>query len=97
MPRFNVLERQILQASDVKDMFVEKFAQMIERKMAEEQDEDKQDGVSTHKAEHEALPPPLFASRGKIEFVQFSVIGLDPYTHDMLLNLYERQPVRPRA
>lgn len=36
MPRLSVLERHILQASDVKDMFVEKFEYMIRQRMAEE-------------------------------------------------------------
>ena len=36
MPRLNILERQILQASDIKDMFVEKFEHMIQQRMAEE-------------------------------------------------------------
>jgi hypothetical protein len=39
MPRMNSLERQILQSSDTKDMFVEKFALMIEQKMASERDQ----------------------------------------------------------
>ena len=36
MPRLTVLERCILQASDTKDMFIEKFEQMIQQRMAEE-------------------------------------------------------------
>ncbi|KAL8705784.1 MAG: hypothetical protein Q9201_001130 [Fulgogasparrea decipioides] len=36
MPRLTVLERSILQASDTKDLFVEKFEQMIKQKMAED-------------------------------------------------------------
>ena len=35
MPRLTVLERYILQSSDTKDMFVEKFEQMIQQRMAE--------------------------------------------------------------
>jgi hypothetical protein len=37
MPRLSGLERQILQASDVKDMFVEKFSLMIEQRMQEDE------------------------------------------------------------
>lgn len=37
MPRLTNLERQILQASDVKDMFVEKFSLMIQQRMAEDE------------------------------------------------------------
>ena len=36
MPRLSILERHILQASDTKDLFVEKFEQMIQKRMAEE-------------------------------------------------------------
>ncbi|KAL3481178.1 docking domain of Afi1 for Arf3 in vesicle trafficking-domain-containing protein [Aspergillus californicus] len=36
MPKLNMLERQILQASNHKDMFIEKFEQMINQRMAEE-------------------------------------------------------------
>ncbi|KAF2435505.1 spindle pole body interacting protein [Tothia fuscella] len=36
MPRLTPLERHILQASDAKDMFVEKFSQMIQQRMAED-------------------------------------------------------------
>ncbi|KAL9019757.1 MAG: hypothetical protein Q9185_003003 [Variospora sp. 1 TL-2023] len=36
MPRLTVLERAILQASDTKDLFIEKFERMIQQKMAEE-------------------------------------------------------------
>lgn len=36
MPRLSTLERHILQASDTKNMFVEKFEHMIQQRMAEE-------------------------------------------------------------
>ena len=36
MPRLSFLERHILQASDTKDMFVEKFEQMIQQRLAHE-------------------------------------------------------------
>ena len=36
MPRLSLLERHILQASDVKDMFVEKYEQMIAQRLADE-------------------------------------------------------------
>ena len=36
MPRLTVLERNILQASDTKDLFIEKFELMIKQKLAEE-------------------------------------------------------------
>ncbi|KAI9823925.1 MAG: hypothetical protein M1832_002243 [Thelocarpon impressellum] len=40
MPRLTVLERHILQSSDAKDMFVEKFEQMIQQRMAEPEDDE---------------------------------------------------------
>lgn len=36
MPRLSLQERHILQASDTKDMFIEKFEQMIQQRLAEE-------------------------------------------------------------
>ncbi|KAK8088778.1 Spindle pole body interacting protein [Apiospora hydei] len=39
MPKLSLLERHLLLASDNKDLFVEKFAQMIEMRMAEDQKE----------------------------------------------------------
>ena len=36
MPRLSTLERHILQSSDTKDLFVEKFEQMIQQRMAQE-------------------------------------------------------------
>ena len=39
MPRLSLLERYLLQASDNKDLFVEKFEQMIQMRMAEERGE----------------------------------------------------------
>ncbi|RHZ66015.1 hypothetical protein CDV55_103442 [Aspergillus turcosus] len=36
MPKLSLLERQILQASNAKDMFIEKFEQMIQQRLIEE-------------------------------------------------------------
>ncbi|EXJ56602.1 hypothetical protein A1O7_06946 [Cladophialophora yegresii CBS 114405] len=36
MPRLSLLERHILQATDVKDMFIEKFEQMISQRLTDE-------------------------------------------------------------
>ncbi|KAL8717159.1 MAG: hypothetical protein Q9225_005578 [Loekoesia sp. 1 TL-2023] len=36
MPRLTVLERAIMQASDIKDLFIEKFERMIQQRMAED-------------------------------------------------------------
>jgi stabilization of polarity axis protein len=43
MPRLTNLERQILQSTDVKDMFIEKFSLMIEQRMAEDEQRHSQD------------------------------------------------------
>ncbi|MCJ1403325.1 hypothetical protein MMC11_006548 [Xylographa trunciseda] len=40
MPRLSTLERHILQASDTKDLFVEKFEQMVQQRMAQESPSD---------------------------------------------------------
>lgn len=40
MPRLSILERNLLLASDNKDLFVEKFERMIQMRMAEERGED---------------------------------------------------------
>ncbi|KAH8700658.1 docking domain of Afi1 for Arf3 in vesicle trafficking-domain-containing protein [Talaromyces proteolyticus] len=39
LPRFSLLERTILQASDSKDMFIEKFERMIEQRIADDESE----------------------------------------------------------
>ncbi|CAH0049080.1 unnamed protein product [Clonostachys solani] len=39
MPRLSLLERHLLQASDNRDLFVEKFEQMIQMRMAEDENE----------------------------------------------------------
>ncbi|CAK7217801.1 hypothetical protein SCUCBS95973_003267 [Sporothrix curviconia] len=43
MPRLSLLERHLLQASDNKDLFVEKFEQMIQMRIAEETGDDVSD------------------------------------------------------
>lgn len=44
MPRLSILERHLLLASDNRDLFVEKFEQMIQRRMAEDRGEVVLDG-----------------------------------------------------
>lgn len=46
MPKLSLLERYLLQASDNKDLFVEKFEQMIQIRMAEDAGEKLIDGAS---------------------------------------------------
>ncbi|KAK7428519.1 hypothetical protein QQZ08_004957 [Neonectria magnoliae] len=43
MPKLSILERHLLQASDNKDLFVEKFEQMIQLRIAEDQSEEMAD------------------------------------------------------
>lgn len=45
MPRLSLLERHLLQASENKDLFVEKFEQMIQMRMAEDRGEAPEDVV----------------------------------------------------
>ncbi|KAF4974234.1 hypothetical protein FZEAL_8834 [Fusarium zealandicum] len=45
MPRLSILERHLLQASDNKDLFVEKFEHMIQMRIAEDQSEEAVDHV----------------------------------------------------
>ncbi|KAF9893316.1 hypothetical protein FE257_011746 [Aspergillus nanangensis] len=49
LPKMSLLERQILQASNAKDMFVEKFEQMIQQRMASEDELTEQDDPSSPK------------------------------------------------
>lgn len=60
MPRLSLLERSILQASDAKDLFIEKFAQMIKQRQAElQQAESASTGTtndSATAARRESLP-----------------------------------------
>ncbi|KAI9755567.1 MAG: hypothetical protein M4579_004215 [Chaenotheca gracillima] len=66
MPRLSVLERYILHSSDTKDMFVEKFEQMIQQRMEEERNSDSSDNP---KAIESASPhPPYLVPRDTREF-----------------------------
>ncbi|MCJ1287768.1 hypothetical protein MMC26_007120 [Xylographa opegraphella] len=65
MPRLSVLERHILQASDTKDLFVEKFEQMIQQRMAQESPSDsatspdspsKKNGDTTRPSQRYGIP-----------------------------------------
>ncbi|CAK7215605.1 hypothetical protein SBRCBS47491_002537 [Sporothrix bragantina] len=53
MPRLSLLERHLLQASDNKDLFVEKFEQMIQMRIAEENG----DGISDQPFDASRSPP----------------------------------------
>ncbi|KAI9668687.1 MAG: hypothetical protein M1829_005300 [Trizodia sp. TS-e1964] len=63
MPKLTVLERYILQSSDTKDLFLEKFEQMIQQRMAEEQQgaftiETSENPDDTARSDTTGLPPP---------------------------------------
>lgn len=47
MPRLSTLERHVLQASDTKDLFIEKFEQMIQQRLAEES---RSNSISSHES-----------------------------------------------
>ena len=53
MPRLSLLERHLLQASDNKDLFVEKFEQMVQRRMAE----DRGEGIADQPFDASRSPP----------------------------------------
>ena len=53
MPKLSLLERHLLQASDNKDLFVEKFEQMIQMRIAE----DRGDGVPDQPFDASRSPP----------------------------------------
>ncbi|KAI9849632.1 MAG: hypothetical protein M1837_002757 [Sclerophora amabilis] len=65
MPRLSVLERYILHSSDTKDMFVEKFEQMIQQRMAEERSAGKHlESLENHensKSNESASPLPRYS------------------------------------
>ena len=53
MPKLSLLERHLLQASDNKDLFVEKFEEMIQRRIAE----DLREGISDAPVDGSRSPP----------------------------------------
>ena len=57
MPRLSLLERHILQASDTKDMFVEKFEQMIQQRLAREA----ATGKAVHNPDSPTKPGPRYS------------------------------------
>lgn len=80
MPKLNLLERHLLQASDNKDLFIEKFEQMIQYRMAE----DRGENVSEPLDASRDPPKPQSISRAgtKAHFEGSSVYAVPRDTHE---------------
>ncbi|PGH23261.1 hypothetical protein AJ80_02677 [Polytolypa hystricis UAMH7299] len=65
MPRLTYLERHILQATDAKDMFIEKFEQMIKQRLADDRAALEREGADARKIFH---PPKYTIPRDTHEF-----------------------------
>ncbi|SPO01148.1 related to Protein mesA [Cephalotrichum gorgonifer] len=81
MPKLSLLERHLLQASDNKDLFVEKFEQMIQARIAE----DRGENISDQPFDASRDPPkPLGISRAgtKAHFEGNSVYSVPRDTHE---------------
>lgn len=66
MPRLSTLERHILLASDTKDLFVEKFDQMIRQRLAEEA---KTDAISSSDSSSKSSPSKHLALKSSPDLV----------------------------
>ncbi|OAA58613.1 protein MesA [Niveomyces insectorum RCEF 264] len=64
MPKLSLVERHLLQASDNKDIFVEKFEQMVQMRLAEEEEDDDDVGVTGQPFDASRSPPPRPAAAG---------------------------------
>ncbi|TVY16461.1 Protein mesA [Lachnellula arida] len=80
MPRLSLLERYLLQASDNKDLFVEKFEQMIQIRMAEDRGEAPED-IATM-AESPERRPDLTRIGTKQHVVAHSQYSVPRDTHE---------------
>lgn len=68
MPRLTVLERAILQSSDTKDLFIEKFERMIQQRMVEEAKSDTLQSPESPEKNAAELPRRYFPPRDTHEF-----------------------------
>ena len=66
MPRLSVLERHILLASDIKDLFVEKFDQMIQQRLTKEA---KHDAISSPDSPPKSSPSKLLPLKSSPDLV----------------------------
>lgn len=80
MPRLSLLERYLLQASDNKDLFVEKFEQMIQMRMAEDRGEAPEDIAAL--AESTELRMDLTRNGTKQHVVAHSQYSVPRDTHE---------------
>ncbi|KAG0646957.1 mesA [Hyphodiscus hymeniophilus] len=80
MPRLSLLERYLLQASDNKDLFVEKFEQMIQIRMAEDRGDVPED--VTTMAESPERRPDLTRIGTKAHIMAHSTYSVPRDTHE---------------
>ena len=80
MPRLSLLERYLLQASDNKDLFVEKFEQLIQMRMAEDRGEAPAEIAAL--AESPKRKPDLTRNGTKAHIIAHSTYSVPRDTHE---------------
>ncbi|KAK1832296.1 mesa [Podospora conica] len=81
MPKLSLLERHLLQASDNKDLFVEKFEHMIQMRIAEDRGEDVTD-QPFDASRSPPKPPGIFRSGTKAHIEGQSTYAVPRDTHE---------------
>ncbi|KAK1750696.1 spindle pole body interacting protein [Echria macrotheca] len=81
MPKLSLLERHLLQASDNKDLFVEKFEQMIQMRIAEDRGEDITD-QPFDASRSPPKPPGIFRSGTKAHVEGQATYAVPRDTHE---------------
>jgi hypothetical protein len=81
MPKLSLLERHLLQASDNKDLFVEKFEQMIQMRIAEEAGEDVAD-QPLDASKNPPKRPSIFRSGTKAHIEGHAAYAVPRDTHE---------------
>ncbi|KAK5654132.1 hypothetical protein OQA88_7563 [Cercophora sp. LCS_1] len=81
MPKLSLLERHLLQASDNRDLFVEKFEQMIQMRIAEDRGEDVAD-QPFDASRSPPKPPGIFRSGTKAHVEGQAVYAVPRDTHE---------------
>jgi hypothetical protein len=81
MPKLNLLERHLLQASDNKDLFVEKFEQMIQMRIAEDSGEN-DSGQPFDASRSPPKPPGIFRAGTKAHVEGQSQYAVPRDTHE---------------
>lgn len=82
MPKLSILERHLLQASDNKDLFVEKFEQMIQMRMAEERGETPPNNPLEHSGSPERRVDLLTRNGTKAHVQAHSMYSVPRDTHE---------------